>query len=162
MAFCSKCGTAISEGAVFCSVCGSPASAPGGQAIPPIPPAPAGAASAGITSNVAAALCYLLWFVTGIIFLVLEPYKRDKFVRFHAFQAIAFSIVALILEIVWNSIVSIGFLSFGFLFAIVGLVGFVIWLAILVFWIFLMYKAYNNETYMIPVLGEWASKQAAK
>ncbi len=88
--------------------------------------------------------------------------RRDKFVRFHAFQSIGFSVVVVILEIVWNMIVSIGFLSFGFLFAIVGLVGFVIWLAIIVFWLFLMYKAYNNETYMIPIIGEWASKQAAK
>ena len=55
-----------------------------------------------------------------------------------------------------------GFLSFGFLFAIFGLMSFVIWLAIFVFWLFLMYKAYNNETYKIPVLGEWASRQAAK
>jgi uncharacterized membrane protein len=147
---------------VFCSVCGSPVAAPGGQATPPVPPAPAGQASAGMSSNVAAALCYLLWFVTGIIFLVLEPYKNDKFVRFHAFQAIAVSVVALILEIVWNMFVSIGFLSFGFLFALVGLIGFVIWLAIVVYWIFLMYKAYNNEAYKIPVIGEWASKQAAK
>jgi uncharacterized membrane protein len=132
------------------------------QTTPPIPPPPAAAAatSAGMNSNVAAALSYLLWFVTGIIFLVLEPYKSDKFVRFHAFQAIGFSVVALVLEIVWNMIMSIGFLSFGLLFALVGLVSFVIWLAIVVFWIFLMYKAYNNETYRIPVIGDWASKQA--
>ena len=162
MTFCSKCGSTVTEGAVFCSVCGSPASAPGGQAAPPVPPAPAGAAGTGMSSNVAAALCYLLWFITGIIFLVVEPYRRDKNVRFHAFQSIAFGIVALILQIVWNMIISIGFLSFGFLFAIVGLVGLVIWLAIIGFWVFLMYKAYNNETYMIPILGEWASKQAAK
>jgi uncharacterized membrane protein len=159
MAFCSKCGSAVSEGAAFCSVCGSPASATGVQATPP---APGGAAATGLSSNVAAALCYLLWLITGIIFLVVEPYRRDKFVRFHAFQSIAFGIVALILQMVWHMFLSIGILSFGFLFAIVGLVGFVIWLAIIVFWVFLMYKAYNNETYIIPILGEWASKQAAK
>jgi uncharacterized membrane protein len=159
MAFCSKCGSAVSEGASFCSVCGSSASATGAQATPPIP---AGAAGAGLSSNVAAALSYLAGFITGIIFLVVEPYRRDKFVRFHALQSIGFSVAIVILEIVWSMIVSVGFLSFGFLFAIVGLVGFVIWLAVIVFWLFLMYKAYNNETYMIPAIGEWASKQAAK
>ena len=162
MAFCSKCGSAVSEGAVFCSVCGAPASATGGQATPPVPPAPAGAAGTGLSSNVAAALCYLLGFITGIIFLVVEPYRRDKIVRFHAFQSIAFGIVAVILQMVLHMFLSIGFLSFGFLFAILGLVSFVIWLAIIAVWLFLMYKAYNNETYMIPIIGEWASKQAAK
>ena len=70
--------------------------------------------------------------------------------------------MVVILQIVLRMFLSIGFFSFGFLFAIFGLVSFVIWLAIFVFWLFLMYKAYNNETYMIPILGEWASKQAAK
>jgi uncharacterized membrane protein len=163
MAFCSKCGSAVSEGAVFCSVCGSPASATAGQVTPPIPPPPAaGTTGVGISSNVAAALSYLVGFITGIIFLVVDPYKNDKFVRFHAFQSIGFSVVIVILEIVWSMIVSVGLLSLGFLFAIFSLVGFVLWLAIIVFWLFLMYKAYNNETYMIPVIGEWASKQAAK
>ena len=162
MAFCSKCGSAVSEGASFCSVCGSPASATGAQATPPVPPIPAGAAGAGLSSNVAAALSYLAGFITGIIFLVVEPYRRDQFVRFHALQSIGFSVAIVILEIVWSLIVSVGFLSFGFLFAIVGLVGFVIWLAVIGFWLFLMYKAYSNETYMIPAIGEWASKQAEK
>lgn len=163
MAFCSKCGSSVAEGASFCSGCGSPVTVPGGQATPPVaPPAAAGTESAGMSSNVAAALTYLLGFITGIIFLVLEPYKNDSFIRFHAFQAIGFSVVALILEIVWNMIVSVGFLSFGFLFALAGLVGLVIWLAIVVFWLFLMYKAYNNEAYQIPVIGDWASRQAAK
>ena len=162
MAFCSKCGSAVSEGASFCSVCGSPASATGAQATPPVPPIPAGAAGTGLSSNVAAALCYLLGFITGIIFLVVEPYRRDKLVRFHAFQSIAFAVVVLVLQIILRMFLSIGFLSFGFLFAIFGLVSFVIWLAIFVFGLFLMYKAYNNETYMIPILGAWASNQAAK
>ncbi len=162
MAFCSKCGSAVSEGVSFCRVCGSPASTTGAQATPPVPPIPAGAAGASLSSNVAAALSYLVGFITGIIFLVVEPYRRDTFVRFHAFQSIAFGIVVVILQIILHMFLSIGFLSFGFLFAIFGLMSFVIWLAIFVFWVFLMYKAYNNETYMIPIIGEWASKQAAK
>ena len=163
MAFCSKCGSAVSEGVSFCSVCGSPASAAGVQATPPIPPPPAaGTTGAGISSNVAAALSYLVGFITGIIFLVVEPYRRDKFVRFHAFQSIAFGIVVVILQIILRMFLSIGFLSFGFLFAIFGLMSFVIWLAIVVFWFFLMYKAYNSEAYKIPIIGDWASKQAEK
>jgi uncharacterized membrane protein len=162
MAFCSKCGSAVADGASFCSACGAPVSTPGNPAVPPVAAVPAGAASAGVRSNVAAALCYVLCFITVIIFLVVDPYKNDRFVRFHAFQAIGFSIVALVLQIVWRMIVSIGFLSFGFLNAIFGLVGFVIWTAIVVYWVYLMYKAFNNETYMIPYIGEWAFKQAER
>ena len=165
MAFCSKCGSAVSEGSGFCSVCGTPVSSAGGPAAspagaPPAPPSPVGATSTGLTSNVAAALSYLVTFITGIVFLALEPYRRDKFVRFHAFQSIAFGIAAIVLEIVWHIIASVGFLSFGFFFAIVSLIGLLIWLAIFGLWLFLMYKAYNNERFMLPVIGEWASKQA--
>jgi uncharacterized membrane protein len=163
MAFCSKCGSAVSEGSGFCSVCGSPVSSAGGPAAspagaPPAPPSPVGATSTGLTSNIAAALSY--FFITGIIFLAVDPYRRDKFVRFHSFQAIAFWVAVIVLEIVWRIIASVGFLSFGFFFAIVSLIGLLIWLAIFVLWLFLMYKAYNNERFMLPVIGEWASKQA--
>ena len=97
MAACSKCGSVIAENAVFCSVCGSPVSSAGRPAVPPPPPPPlAGAASTGMTSNIAGALCYLLTFITGILFLVLEPYKRDRFVRFHAFQSIFFGVILVV------------------------------------------------------------------
>jgi uncharacterized membrane protein len=161
MAFCSKCGSVVSEGSAFCSVCGSPAASAGAPSTPPSPagsPSPASATGAGMASNIAAALAYFV--ITGIIFLVVDPYKRDRFVRFHCFQAIAFWVAIIILQIVWHMFTSIGFLSLGFLFAIFALVGFVIWLAVLAYWLFLMYKAYNNETYMVPVIGEWALKQA--
>jgi uncharacterized membrane protein len=158
MAFCSKCGSAVSEGSAFCSVCGSPASSAGVPPTPPAPPSANGIAGTGMASNLAAALSYFV--ITGIIFLVVDPYKRDKFVRFHSFQAIALWVVVIVFEIVWHMFTSIGFLALGFFFVIFGLVGFVIWLAVFVYWLFLMYKAYNNETYMIPVIGEWALKQA--
>ncbi len=151
MAFCSKCGAAVNEGSAFCSVCGSPVSSTGGSTVPP--PPPAGATSAGMSSNIAAALSYFV--ITGIIFLVMDPYKRDKFVRFHSFQAIAYWVAVVVLEIILSIIVSLTFFALGFLMPIV-------WLLVFVFWLFLMYKAYNNETFMIPVIGEWASKQAGK
>ena len=123
-------------------------------------PVSAGTTSSGLSSNVAGALAY--FFITGIIFLVMEQFKKDKFVRFHSFQAIAYFVAAVVLRIIWSMIMSIGFLSFGFLFSLFGIVYVLIGLAIFVYWIFLMYKAYNNETYKIPVIGEWAFKQAEK
>jgi uncharacterized membrane protein len=152
MAFCSKCGSSVSEGSAFCSVCGFPVSSAG------IPPTSLSTPNAGIASNIAAALAYFV--ITGIIFLVVDPYKKDKFVRFHSFQAIALWVAVVIVQVVWHMFMSIGFFSLGFFFVIFSLVGSVIWLAIFVYWLFLMYKAYSHETYRIPVIGEWALKQA--
>jgi uncharacterized membrane protein len=163
MAACPKCGAVLSEGASFCSACGSPVG--GAVAPPPPPPAPvspaAGATAAGVSSNVAGALCYLVGLITGIIFLLLEPYKRDEFVRFHAFQSIFLNVVLIIFKIVWSGFFLAAW-SFGFLWTIFSLIGTLVYLGFFLLWLFLMYKAYNNETFKIPVIGDLASKQAAK
>jgi len=102
-----------------------------------------------------------LGFITGIIFLVIEPYKNDKFVRFHAFQSIFFNVALIVFWIAYMIVVSIlSFVTLGIIAMVMGLVGFLIWLAILAYWIFLMYKAYNNELYKIPFIGDLAAKQA--
>jgi uncharacterized membrane protein len=157
MAFCSKCGSVVSEGAAFCSVCGSPTSANGTSATPPSPVA---SPRSGMSSNVAAALSY--FFVTGIVFLLMEQYKRDTFVRFHSLQAIAYGLIAIVFWNVWNGILFAGIYPFGFFWTFLALVNTLVSLAFFAFWLFLMYKAYRNETYKIPVIGEWALKQAAK
>jgi len=113
-----------------------------------------------MASNVAGLLTYILGFITGIIFLVIEPYKNDKFVRFHAFQSIFFNVALVVFWIAFTILTSIlGFVSLGILAAVMGLVGILISLAILAYWIFLMYKAYNNELYRIPFIGDLAAKQ---
>jgi uncharacterized membrane protein len=102
-----------------------------------------------------------LGFITGIIFLVIEPYKNDKFVRFHAFQSIFFNVALIVFWIAYTIVASIlGFVSLGIFAMVMGLVGLLISLAILAYWIFLMYKAYNNELYKIPFIGDLAAKQA--
>jgi uncharacterized membrane protein len=153
MAFCGKCGSPITEGTAFCSRCGAPLAATHGTP-PPVPGA------AAMAPNVAALLSYVLGFITGILFLVLEPYKNDRFVRFHAFQSIFYSVVAIAFSILWSNLVWVGFLSIGFLFSLFSLIGTLISLGFFLYWLFLMYKAYNGERYLIPVLGEFAAKQA--
>ncbi len=161
MPFCGKCGTQVSEGTAFCSRCGAPisgaapAAPPSYNAPPPPPNAPA---AAGMAPNVAALLSYVLGFITGIIFLVLEPYKNDRFVRFHAFQSTFFSIALTIFWIVWSQLFWL--IPFGFLMTLFGLLGMLFQLAMFLFWLFLMYKAYNGERFMIPVIGDFAAKQA--
>jgi uncharacterized membrane protein len=155
MAFCTNCGTQA-EGR-FCPKCGSPLPAAG-----PTPAAPPAAQvqSSGMSDNLAAALCYALTFLTGILFLVLEPYNKNKTIRFHAFQAIFFGLAFFVISIV-GSILTTVFLTvpmLGALFAI--LFHSVLYLAFLAIWLFLMYKAYNNEKFMLPILGPLAEKQA--
>jgi uncharacterized membrane protein len=153
MAFCAKCGAQLAEGVVFCGACGAPVGAAPGAAPT--------AASSGMASNVAGLLTYVLGFITGIIFLVIDPYKNDKFVRFHAFQSIFFNVAIVAFWIAYTILSTIlGIVSFGVLGIVMALVGLVISLGILVYWIFLMYKAYNNEQYMIPYIGQLAAKQA--
>jgi len=114
-----------------------------------------------MATNIAGLLTYILGFVTGIIFLVIEPYKNNKFVRFHAFQSIFFNVALVVFWIAYTILTSIlGFVSLGFLAVVMGLVGLLISLAIFAYWIFLMYKAYNNELYRIPFIGDLAAKQA--
>jgi uncharacterized membrane protein len=145
----------------FCAKCGAPMEAAPGSAGPApsySPPPPGTAAGAGMDDNVAGALCYLVGFITGILFLVLEPYNKRPFVRFHAFQSIFFCVAWIGLSIA----LSIVFLTLGHLWFIFlpirmlfGFVGFLLWL-------FLMYKAYNREWFELPIVGPLAAKQAPR
>jgi uncharacterized membrane protein len=98
-----------------------------------------------------AALTYLLGFVTGLIFLYLEPYNQDEFVRFHARQSIGFSIAWFAISVILGVFISVmprpisGLLSF---------VQAIVNIALAIFWIFLMYKAYMGERYRIPELAD--------
>ncbi len=153
MAFCAKCGAQMIEGTTFCASCGAPV----GSAPPAAAPS---AASTGLTSNVAGALAYFT-FIPAIIFLVVDPYKNDKFVRFHSFQSIFYCVVLVGFSIVWAILAMIlGIVSMGFLAGVMFLISLIIHLGFLCFWIFLMYKAYQGQYYRAPGIGGLAAKQA--
>jgi len=143
MAFCPSCGAAV-EGR-YCAKCGTAVD----PAAPSAGPAPVISAS-GLPQNTAAALCYLFGLITGIIFLVLEPYSKNKLIRFHAFQSIflnvaAFIVVwALVIILPWSLHILISLLDLGF-FAL---------------WIFLMIQTYQGKKIALPVIGDLAAKQA--
>jgi uncharacterized membrane protein len=166
MAFCANCGAAVSG--QFCQQCGTPAGAP---AVPPVPGAgvnppgaqplpPAVSPSVGMTDNMAGALCYLLGFITGILFLVLAPYNQNRTIRFHAFQSIflniawfAIWIVVTIISLAFNFIPFLGTFVSIVLHLSLGLGGFIMWL-------YMMFKTYNGEKIVLPVIGPLADKQA--
>src|SRR5437016_3510499 len=99
MAFCASCG-AEGQGK-FCAKCGaSMDSAADGAPLPPPRSAPVGAQAAGLEENVAGALCYLVGVLTGILFLVIDPYNRNPSIRFHAFQSIFAWVAAMVIGMV--------------------------------------------------------------
>jgi len=141
MAFCPSCGAAV-EGR-YCPKCGTAVD-------PAAPPAGAAPSAAGMPENTAAALCYLLGLVTGIIFLVLEPYNKNKLIRFHAFQSIFLHVAVIIIWVAFRA-----FLPWGLLYLVT-----LIDLAFFVLWIFMLLQTYQGKKIVLPVIGDLAAKQA--
>jgi len=128
--------------------------------VPPQPgPAPV-AQAGGMTENVASALCYLAGIITGIIFLVLAPYNQSKIVRFHAFQSIFFSIAWIILSVAISILSAILLAMSSAIGILISLFHLVLGLGGLLLWLFLMWKAYNNQKFVLPIVGPLAEKQA--
>ena len=105
------------------------------------------ATSTGLSKNTESALCYVLPVVGGVIFLVME---KDSTVRFHAMQSIVFSVAAFVLNMI------LGFTI------VLALVLPILWVVEFVLWLVLVYKAWQGETYELPILGKFARQFLAK
>ncbi|KAF5420001.1 MAG: putative membrane protein [Candidatus Methanocomedens sp.] len=99
--------------------------------------------SVGLEENIAGLLCYVLGWLTGIVFLVLE--KENKFVRIDAIQSLATFLPLSIIAWVIGLIPFIG-----------GVISSLIWILTLILWLILMFKAYKGEMYKLPVVGDFA------
>jgi uncharacterized membrane protein len=167
MAFCKACGQDIGD-ASFCPKCGAAQGAAGGAtpsvAVPSPSSSAAGYPTAGIDENVAGLLCYIFWWVSGLIFLLVD---KRPFVRFHAAQDIAFNlvmyvigfafwIVALVITAITTAIFHFPLGIFTFF------LGPILCIAFLGTWIFLMYKAYNHEMFKLPIIGDMVEKMVNK
>lgn len=153
MAFCAKCGTQVAAGATFCASCGAPQSASGSST--------GVATGTGLDENVAGLVCYVGWWITGLIFFIID---KRPFVRFHAAQSMvlfgAFTVVYWVLGIVLAGTLGMGG-AFVF-WSLYGLVFTVLRLAGLVLWIFCMVKAYQHERFKLPFVGDIAENIAGK
>jgi uncharacterized membrane protein len=122
--------------------------------------APGAVAQSGLEENVACALCYALTVITGILFLVLAPYNQNRLIRFHAFQAIMFWAAAVAIWIVkfilFTMLIAIPFVGAMLSIMISALLS----LGFLIVWAMLIYKAYNRERWVLPIIGPLAEKQA--
>ena len=110
--------------------------------------------AAGLTDNVAGMLAYIT-IIPAIIFLVLEPYNRNRFIRFHSFQSIFFCVAVIA--------ISIGLSIFSFI-PFIGLillpVHLLYGLGVFAVWIILLLKANQGQMFKLPVIGDMAEKQA--
>ena len=144
MAFCKACGQEIGT-ASFCPKCGA---SQGAVAAPGAPAAAATSPTEGMQENVAGLLCYVLGWITGIIFLLID---KRPFVKFHGAQSIALSIGVTVLYI------ALGIFMAMLHFVHLGLLAFLLYpllgLALFVLWIYVMYKAYQHEKYKLPIIG---------
>jgi uncharacterized membrane protein len=140
--FCSSCGAAMPDGTTVCSACGKSAGA-----------APA-ASTGGLDQNVAGMLAYFT-IIPAIIFLVVEPYNKNRFIRFHAFQCL---FVAAAWVALWFALTILTFIpGVNLLMLIIGPVvaigGFILFVVLIV-------KAYQGQKFKLPVIGDMAEKQA--
>jgi uncharacterized membrane protein len=143
MAFCSSCGGPIPAEATACPACGHSA-------------ASAAVATPANTNNdnLLGALAYVT-IIPPILFLVMEPYNKNKFLRFHSFQCLflcgAFFALGIALMIV-GFIPVLGLITIPIYF-LMGIGGFVLC-------IILILKAYQGQMFKLPVIGDLAEKQA--
>jgi uncharacterized membrane protein len=140
----------LPDNANHCTGCGKPAPVAGGGAAGAHPQSGA----SGLADNVAGMLCYVT-IVPAIIFLVIEPYNRNRFIRFHAFQSIFFYVAWTVLWVALTFVGAMPFLGWAtlLLWPLLGLGG-------LILWILMAVKAYGGLMWKLPVVGDIAEKQA--
>jgi uncharacterized membrane protein len=118
----------------------------------PIPPQPSQSpptsAQGGLSDNAAGALAYVT-IIPAIIFLIVEPYNKNSFIRFHSWQSIFLCIAAFAVHIVLSLIPVIGWILVPF-----------VSLGFLVLWIFVLLKALKGERFQLPLIGKFAAQQA--
>jgi uncharacterized membrane protein len=123
-------------------------------------PPPAPASSSGLSDNAAGALAYVT-IIPAIVFLILEPYNKIPFVKFHSFQSLGLSvvwfalyIVMMILQFALHAIPLIGILFFFLHLAI--------FLGLFIAWLMCIIKASQGAWFKLPIIGAFAEQQARR
>jgi uncharacterized membrane protein len=125
-------------------------------AVPPVTVTPASVPSQ-FKDNLLAALAYIT-FMPAVIFVLIEPFKRNRFIRFHSFQSIFLTVAAIVIAFALRILYSV--------FTLIPVVGYLIaWLALAVavlgwgiLWLVLLVKALQGQTFRLPLIGSLAEK----
>ena len=149
MAFCNMCGAQIADGMTTCTACASRTAPAGGAAT-----ATATAPAAGMADNVAGLLAYIT-IIPAIVFLVVAPYNKSRFVRFHSFQSIFLFVAVFAIHIVLSIMSVIPFMIFLTL-----PLHMLVFLGTIILIVVLAIKANSGLMWKLPVIGDMAEKQA--
>jgi uncharacterized membrane protein len=173
---CPVCHTEVGAQSGFCGNCGASLSAPAPEAVTPpaayIPPpatapasgypaAAATAESSGLSPNAASAIAYIT-FIPAILFLVMAPYNKTPIVRFHSFQSIGLNVVWIALWIVVAVCAMVlAFIPFlRILVFLIPLLYFAVGIGFFILWLVTILKASKGEWFKLPLIGDFAMKQA--
>ena len=158
MAFCKACGQEVGT-ASFCPKCGANQGAAATPVAAPAVPAAQASPTEGIGENVAGLLCStpVIGWIAALIFFLID---QRKFVKFHAVQALALYVGLFVFYIGLG--IFMGMLHLMHIFFLGLFLYPVLWFVTFVLMIFLMYKAYLNEKYKLPVIGDFAEGIANK
>ena len=159
---CPACHTEVSSGNAFCPSCGAPMAAGAATAAATPSPTyavqPTAAPSSGLSDNAAGAIAYLT-IIPAIIFLVIEPFNKIPFVRFHSWQSILLCVAAFLLQVLVSITEMVVHFIPGIIFLFM-LVHLAIGLGLFLLWLFVIIKASKGEWYKLPIIGDLAEKQA--
>ncbi len=145
--FCSQCGAENPDDARFCSKCGNRVGA--AATLTEDAAKLETESSTGLSANVAGLLCYVVGWITGIVFLILE--KKSTFVKFHAYQSIMTFGVLTVAQLVLGWIPYIGWV----LNILIGIIMFILWIILII-------QAGTGKMWKVPWAGDWAEKQISK
>jgi uncharacterized membrane protein len=115
-----------------------------------------GSTSTGVEPRLSALLCYSAWWVSGLIFLIVE--QQHRAVRFHAAQSVVL-FGGLSLVIVMLSAASVGMLVVSAAaFQAARLLVYLVWMGAVAIWMLLMLKTFQGETWRVPFASDLASR----
>ncbi|HEX2776494.1 MAG TPA: DUF4870 domain-containing protein [Candidatus Acidoferrales bacterium] len=150
MPHCTKCGAAVADNAGFCPACGAT------QGAAPVTTSPAVSSQTGMSENVAGLLCYLLGWITGLIFYLID---KRPFVRFHAAQSIVVFGGLNILSYVLGMFLGVSAMSHAWTGVGTGVILLhLLNLLTFILWIFLMVKAYQGQKFRVPIAADLAEQ----
>jgi uncharacterized membrane protein len=145
---CPQCGIQVTENTTFCPGCGWYTTRP------------VLGTTGGIRDNIAAAMAYVT-FIPAIVFLVTAPFKKNRFIRFHAFQSLLLTLAAVLAGLVLKLIfLVLSLIPLGHLLLL--LISAIVVLGCVILWLVLTVKALQGDLFRLPLIGGLAQRQAGK
>ncbi len=147
---CPQCAASMPDAAAYCPGCG--------RAMRAVERAQG--TVGGLPETLAGAMAYCT-IIPAIVFLLVEPYSKNRFVRFHSLQCLGVCLVTLVVGAMLRVV------GFGLFFIpvlghlLVWLLSMVVTLAFFVVWVVLIVKALQGEMFKLPLVGDVAERRAS-